>query len=54
MNVYVFHVDGGGESFERVVVKAMKRCEKAQIFRDTLRQGLAQSMVLDRQAPRNC
>ena len=49
MNVYVFDVDGGGKSLERVVVKTVERGHEAQIFRDALREGLAESVVLNGQ-----
>jgi hypothetical protein len=49
MNVHVFDVDGCGKSFQRVVVKAMQRCHEAQIFGNALRDGLGQSMILNRQ-----
>ena len=46
VNVYVLHVDGGGESFQRVVVETVQRGHQPQIFRNTLRYGLRQRMIL--------
>src|SRR5579864_1950802 len=47
MNIDVLDVDGGGESFERVVVEAVQRGHQAKIFRDTLRNRLRQGVILD-------
>lgn len=49
MNIDVFDVDCGGERFKRVVIEAVQRGKKAQVFRDALSQRLAESVILDRQ-----
>src|SRR5208282_3222404 len=49
MNVDVFDVDGGGESFERVVIEPVQRGQQAQVFRDPLCQRLAERVILNRQ-----
>ena len=49
VNVDVFDVDGGGESFERVVVESMQRSHQPQVFRDALRHGLGQRVILYRE-----
>src|SRR6267378_4832531 len=49
MNVDVFDVDGGGESFERVVVKPVQRGQEPQVFGNPLCQRLAESVILNGQ-----
>ncbi len=49
VNVDVLNVDGGGEGFERVVVETVQRGQQAQVFGDTLRQRLAEGVILDGQ-----
>ncbi len=49
LNIDVLDVDRGGESFERIVVKVMQRGQQSQIFRNALRQGLPQTVILNRQ-----
>ena len=49
MNVDVFDVDGGGEGFERIVVKPVQRGQQPQIFGNPLRQRLAEGVILNGQ-----
>src|SRR5580658_658072 len=49
MNIDVFHVDSGGESFECVVVEAVQRGQQPQVFRDPLGQRLTESVILNGQ-----
>ena len=46
VNVDVLHVDGGGESFERVVIETVQRGHEAQIFGNSLRDGLGERVIL--------
>ncbi len=50
VNCDVLYIDRGGEGFESVVVEAVQRGHEAQIFRDTLRDGLRESMILNRES----
>src|SRR5271170_175818 len=43
----MLHVDGGGESFERVVVEAVQGRHKVQVLRDALGEGLSERMIVD-------
>src|SRR5215471_13265759 len=49
VDVDVLNVDGGGEGFERIVVKTVERRQQAQVLRNTLGQRLMKAVVLDRQ-----
>ena len=49
VNVDVLYVDGGGKGFERVVVETVQRRHEPQIFRNTLRDGLRERVILNRQ-----
>src|SRR5208337_1784817 len=49
MNVDVFNVDGGGESFKRVVVEPVQRGQQPQVFGNPLGQRLAESVILNGQ-----
>ena len=46
VNVDVFHIDCGGEGFKGIIVKAVQRSHQLQIFRNALRDGLGQRVVL--------
>src|SRR5712671_5765572 len=49
MNVDVFDVDGGGESFESVVVEPVQRSQQPQVFGNALCERLAESVILNGQ-----
>ena len=49
VNVDVFDVDRGGESFQRVVVEPVQRGQQPQVFGDPLCQRLAESVILNGQ-----
>ena len=43
----MFHVDGGGKGFERVVVEAVERGQQAQVFGYALGESLSEGVILD-------
>src|SRR5438270_14102241 len=49
VNVVVFHVDCGSEGLQRVIVKTVQRRHQLQVFRNALRDGLSERMVLYRE-----
>ena len=49
VNVHVLDVDGSGKGLERLVIKTMHRSHQAQVFGNSLGQGLRQGMILYRQ-----
>jgi hypothetical protein len=49
VNIHVFHIDGSGERFQRVIVKSVQRSHELQVLGHALRDGLRQCMVLDSQ-----
>src|SRR5262249_19106670 len=49
VNVHVFHVNGGGESLQSVVIEAVQRGHQTQVFRHALGERLGKGVVLYRQ-----
>ena len=49
MNVHVLDVDGGSERLERIVVETVQRGHQPQVLGDSLRDGLRERMIVNRQ-----